>query len=55
MNVPENIHKLPFVDIDELVEKPVEPKLLLERVSALLQTSEARKAKTETKTKAKGK
>ena len=29
-----------FVDIDELVEKPVEPKLLLEKVSALLRASE---------------
>jgi len=33
-----------FVPVDELVEKPVEPKLLLERVSALLQAAEARKA-----------
>ena len=32
-----------FVEVDELVEKPVEPSLLLERVSALLQTAEARK------------
>lgn len=32
-----------FVDIDELVEKPVEPGLLLERVSALLQAAEAKK------------
>ena len=29
-----------FVDVDELVEKPVEPKLLLEKVSALLKASE---------------
>src|SRR3972149_10922800 len=35
-----------FVAVDELVEKPVEPKLLLERVSALLQAGAARKAKT---------
>ena len=34
-----------FVAVDELVEKPVEPKLLLERVAALLATAEARKAK----------
>jgi two-component system alkaline phosphatase synthesis response regulator PhoP len=33
-----------FVSVDELVEKPVEPKLLLERVSALLQAAEAKKA-----------
>jgi two-component system alkaline phosphatase synthesis response regulator PhoP len=33
-----------FVAVDELVEKPVEPKLLLERVAALLQAAEARKA-----------
>jgi CheY-like chemotaxis protein len=33
-----------FVDIDELVEKPVEPGLLLERVSALLEAAEAKKA-----------
>ena len=36
-----------FVAVDELVEKPVEPKLLLERVSALLQAAAARKARTE--------
>lgn len=36
-----------FVDIDELVEKPVEPKLLLDRVSNLLKTAEERKSKTE--------
>lgn len=35
-----------FVPVDELVEKPVEPKLLLERVTALLQAAEARKAQT---------
>lgn len=28
-----------FVDVDELVEKPVEPNLLLEKVEALLKTS----------------
>ena len=33
-----------FVAVDELVEKPVEPKLLLEKVSALLAAAEARKA-----------
>lgn len=32
-----------FVEVDELVEKPVEPALLLERVAALLATAEARK------------
>lgn len=35
-----------FVPVDELVEKPVEPQFLLERVSALLQAAEARKAQT---------
>jgi hypothetical protein len=35
-----------FVSVDELVEKPVEPELLLERVCALLQAAEARKKKT---------
>ena len=34
-----------FVQVDELVEKPVEPKLLLEKVSALLQAAEAIKNK----------
>lgn len=33
-----------FVELDELVEKPVEPKLLLEKVNALIQASEERKA-----------
>jgi CheY-like chemotaxis protein len=33
-----------FVPVDELVEKPVEPKLLLERVSSLLQAAEERRA-----------
>lgn len=36
-------HLLP---VDELVEKPVEPKLLLEKVSTLLKTAETRQAKT---------
>ncbi|MDI6766098.1 MAG: response regulator [Bacteroidota bacterium] len=36
-------HLLP---VDELVEKPVEPKLLLEKVSTLLKTAETRKAQT---------
>lgn len=35
-----------FVDVDELVEKPVEPGLLLERVSALLEAAETRKTKS---------
>ena len=34
-----------FVDVDELVEKTVEPAFLLERVSALIKTAEERKAK----------
>lgn len=33
-----------FLPVDELVEKPVEPQFLLERVEALLQAAEARKA-----------
>ena len=33
-----------FVAVDELVEKPVEPDFLLERVSALLEAAEERKA-----------
>ena len=33
-----------FVAVDELVEKPVEPQMLLEKVSALLQAAEAKKA-----------
>ena len=33
-----------FVSVDELVEKPVEPQFLLERVSTLLKASEERKA-----------
>ena len=32
--------------VDELIEKPVEPQFLLERVRALLQAAEARKTKT---------
>lgn len=36
-----------FVEVDELVEKPVEPGLLLEKVSALLKLAEERKAKTQ--------
>jgi DNA-binding response OmpR family regulator len=35
-----------FVDVDEMLEKPVEPKFLLERVASLL---EASKRKTRTK------
>ncbi|MDI6769674.1 MAG: response regulator [Anaerolineales bacterium] len=33
-----------FVELDELVEKPVEPKLLLEKVSALLKMAEEKKS-----------
>ena len=33
-----------FVETDELLEKPVEPKLLLDKVSALLQLAEQKKA-----------
>ncbi len=33
-----------FVETDELLEKPVEPKLLLEKVSALLKLAEAKKS-----------
>ena len=36
-----------FVPIDELIEKPVEPDLLLEKVSKLLQLAEERKAQSE--------
>jgi two-component system alkaline phosphatase synthesis response regulator PhoP len=32
-----------FVEVDELVEKPVEPEFLLDRVSALLKAAEERK------------
>lgn len=35
-----------FVEVDELVEKPVEPQFLLDRVSALIKASEARKSQT---------
>lgn len=34
-----------FMPVDELVEKPVEPQLLLEKVSTLLKLAEERKAK----------
>jgi len=34
-----------FVAVDELVEKPVEPTMLLEKVSTLIDTAEARKTK----------
>ena len=37
-----------FVPNDELIEKPVEPDLLLEKVSTLLEASAKRKAETET-------
>jgi len=37
-----------FVPVDELIEKPVEPNLLLEKVSTLLKMAEERKAQTET-------
>ena len=33
-----------FVEVDELVEKPVEPKMLLEKVNGLIQLAEAKKA-----------
>ena len=33
-----------FVAVDELVEKPVAPNLLLDRVQALLKTAEAKRA-----------
>jgi two-component system alkaline phosphatase synthesis response regulator PhoP len=36
-----------FVPVDELIEKPVEPDLLLEKVCKLLQLAEERKAQTE--------
>ena len=35
-----------FVKVDELVEKPVEPGLLLEKVHSLIQAAEERKAGT---------
>jgi CheY-like chemotaxis protein len=34
-----------FVEVDELVEKPVEPQLLLDRVSALLEAAKAKDEK----------
>ena len=37
-----------FLPVDELIEKPVEPDLLLEKVSTLLRLSEERKAKSDT-------
>ncbi|HJW89237.1 MAG TPA: response regulator [Anaerolineales bacterium] len=33
-----------FVEVDELIEKPVEPRLLLEKVSTLLRLTEEKKA-----------
>ncbi len=36
-----------FVPVDELIEKPVEPDLLLEKVSTLLKMAEERKAQAE--------
>jgi DNA-binding response OmpR family regulator len=33
-----------FVEVDELVEKPVKPDLLLEKVNSLIQAAEAKKA-----------
>lgn len=33
-----------FVEVDELVEKPVEPKLLLEKVNSLIKIAETKKA-----------
>ena len=35
-----------FVAVDELVEKPIEPKLLLEKVAALLKEADAKKTQT---------
>src|SRR3989304_799191 len=35
-----------FVEVDELIEKPVEPKLLLEKVSTLVTLAEEKKSKT---------
>jgi two-component system alkaline phosphatase synthesis response regulator PhoP len=34
-----------FVNVDELVEKPIEPQLLLEKVEALMKVAEGRKEK----------
>lgn len=36
-----------FLPVDELIEKPVEPKLLLEKVETLLRLAEERKAQSE--------
>jgi two-component system alkaline phosphatase synthesis response regulator PhoP len=36
-----------FVPVDELVEKPVEPQFLLDRVSALLEAAEERKVQSD--------
>ena len=36
-----------FLPVDELIEKPVEPKLLLEKVDTLLRLAEERKAQSE--------
>ena len=36
-----------FLPVDELIEKPVEPKLLLEKVDTLLKLAEERKAQSE--------
>jgi len=36
-----------FVEVDELVEKPVEPQVLLDKVSTLLQMAESKKAESE--------
>lgn len=33
-----------FVEVDELVEKPVEPRLLIEKVNGLIQMAEARRS-----------
>ena len=38
-----------FVPVNELIEKPVEPELLLEKVSSLLQQAEKRKTEMGTK------
>ena len=35
-----------FVEVDELVEKPVEPNLLLDKVKTLIELSESKKADT---------
>jgi CheY-like chemotaxis protein len=36
-----------FLPVDELIEKPVEPKLLLEKVDTLLRLAEEKKAQSE--------